>query len=125
MITNLEWLQENDREGLIEMAASDDCDVCKAVDECDGEENMTYEMCADFRKEWFKSEHMEQEEHVEQEEFDDWEYFYHLAELDMFDYCKNILKLDDYVLYSLSPQRMHSAIAKDIIKRCEKLFGAE
>ena len=118
MTTNLEWLYENDRDGLISMAASDDCDVC-LVDECDGENSMTYEMCAETRKEWFKS------EHAEQEEFDDWEYLYHLAELGMFDYCKNILKLDDYVIYSLSHQRMHSVIAKDIIKRCEKLFGAE
>lgn len=118
MITNLDWWYANDRESLIDMATSDDCDVC-LVDECDGENSMTYEMCAETRKEWFKS------EYVEQEEFDDWEYLYHLAELDMFDYCKNILKFDDYVIYGLSHQRMHSAITKDIIERCEKLFGAE
>ena len=63
MITNLEWLYENDREGLIDMAASDDCDVC-LVDECDGENSMTYEMCAETRKEWFKSEYVEQEQQL-------------------------------------------------------------
>lgn len=63
MITNLDWLYANDREALIDMAASDDCETC-LVDECDGESSMTYEMCADLRKEWFSSEYIEEEQQI-------------------------------------------------------------
>lgn len=60
MITNLEWLYANDRDALIEMASTDNCDYC-LVDECDGEDSMTYEMCTDFRKRWFKAQYEERD----------------------------------------------------------------
>ena len=122
MITNLEWLYANDRDALIDMAASDNCDYC-LVNECDGEDSMTYEMCADFRKEWFTSEYAE-------EKPDSWEKVEKECEMDSWDYCEKynlhfqqcLSQTNDInALKDNAPIRMK----KHIVFRCKKLAGVE